>query len=401
MPPAFLPTSRYDKSYAAVRLSDVPHRRLTKPKKVTEVFFDGSDADAPPLEAALKLEVTESGLLNAVVFWFDLHMDEQDTLTNAPAGVGKGGQVLGRRGGDEPRKKRSGKVAEASAAPDASEAAGGASVPPGSSAAATQGADAGEATTDDSREAATPSEAAAEAAPAEVATTEEAPAAAAADGHDADALALALAPAADTTAAERAAQREAERHYWGQALQYFERAVVVRAQCLQNRLCCALSLSRCAPPCAAHKLPRVLNRRRRACGLVQVHAGKKVTVLAKTEAGKVHYRRVRRRPRCRRRLPRHLSLLGTCPDECTVLSAHPHRAACARALAIGLRRRRGRSSGAAAHLWSRPTSSGSTTASSWRAIRPIPPSPSSAIGSIASSALTTTPTPLLSHNDDR
>lgn len=57
---------RWDKSYSAVRLSEIPHRRLTKPKRVTEVFFDGSDADAPPLKAALKLEVTESGLLNAV-----------------------------------------------------------------------------------------------------------------------------------------------------------------------------------------------------------------------------------------------------------------------------------------------------------------------------------------------
>lgn len=30
------------------------------------MFFDGSDADAPPLEAALKLEVTQAGLMNAV-----------------------------------------------------------------------------------------------------------------------------------------------------------------------------------------------------------------------------------------------------------------------------------------------------------------------------------------------
>lgn len=97
---------RWDKSYAAVRMAGVPHRRLTKPKRVAEFFFDGSDADAPPIEAALKLEVTETGLLNAIVFWFDLHMDEVETITTAPAGVGKGGVVL--RGEKGAKKQRSG-----------------------------------------------------------------------------------------------------------------------------------------------------------------------------------------------------------------------------------------------------------------------------------------------------
>lgn len=32
---------RWDGDYSAVRLSDLPHRRLTKPTKVTEVFFSG------------------------------------------------------------------------------------------------------------------------------------------------------------------------------------------------------------------------------------------------------------------------------------------------------------------------------------------------------------------------
>jgi hypothetical protein len=34
----------------------------------------------------LKLEVVEEGLLNAVVFWFDLHLNDCETLTNGEQG---------------------------------------------------------------------------------------------------------------------------------------------------------------------------------------------------------------------------------------------------------------------------------------------------------------------------
>ena len=37
-------------------------------------------------ESMLKLEVVEEGLLNAVVFWFDLHLDDYETLTNGEQG---------------------------------------------------------------------------------------------------------------------------------------------------------------------------------------------------------------------------------------------------------------------------------------------------------------------------
>lgn len=33
--------------------------------------------------------------MNAVVFWFDLHLDEEESLTSAPRGIGKGGVVEG------------------------------------------------------------------------------------------------------------------------------------------------------------------------------------------------------------------------------------------------------------------------------------------------------------------
>jgi protein arginine N-methyltransferase 7 len=35
------PACRWDASYEAVSLADLPHRRLTKPAKVFEQFFDG------------------------------------------------------------------------------------------------------------------------------------------------------------------------------------------------------------------------------------------------------------------------------------------------------------------------------------------------------------------------
>ena len=40
-------------------------------------------------------QVVSTGYLNAVVFWFDLHLDEEESLTTAPRGIGKGGVVEG------------------------------------------------------------------------------------------------------------------------------------------------------------------------------------------------------------------------------------------------------------------------------------------------------------------
>lgn len=36
-------TSRWDAGYEAVNLADIPHRRLTKPTKVLEQWFDGRE----------------------------------------------------------------------------------------------------------------------------------------------------------------------------------------------------------------------------------------------------------------------------------------------------------------------------------------------------------------------
>ena len=36
----------------------------------------------------------DSGHLNAIVFWFDLHLDEDISITSAPACIGLGGELL-------------------------------------------------------------------------------------------------------------------------------------------------------------------------------------------------------------------------------------------------------------------------------------------------------------------
>jgi protein arginine N-methyltransferase 7 len=83
---------RWDTAYEGVRMQDTPHRVLTRPKKVFEFFFDGA-LKSTAQEGVIKLELIADGCLNAVCFWFDLHLDEEATLTSAPPGVGKGGQL--------------------------------------------------------------------------------------------------------------------------------------------------------------------------------------------------------------------------------------------------------------------------------------------------------------------
>ena len=76
-----------------MHLRDIPHRRLTRPKKVFEFFFDGA-LKSTAQEGVIKLEPIAAGHLNAVCFWFDLHLDEEATITTAPPGIGKGGQLV-------------------------------------------------------------------------------------------------------------------------------------------------------------------------------------------------------------------------------------------------------------------------------------------------------------------
>ena len=96
---------RWDRSYSCVRMSQQgPYRRLTAPRKVTDVIFaeaddSGAKAATHARENLVKLEVTATGLLNCVVFWFDLHLDAEASITNSPPGVGPGGILLSDEGG--------------------------------------------------------------------------------------------------------------------------------------------------------------------------------------------------------------------------------------------------------------------------------------------------------------
>lgn len=83
---------RWDSSYEATYMKDQPYRVLTKPKKVFEFFFDDSQK-SKGRETVLKVETIAHGYLNAVMFWFDLHLDEEETITTAPPGIGRGGSI--------------------------------------------------------------------------------------------------------------------------------------------------------------------------------------------------------------------------------------------------------------------------------------------------------------------
>lgn len=87
---------RWDSTYEATYMRDQPYRVLTKPKKVFEFFFDDSQK-SKGRETVLKMETIAHGYMNAVCFWFDLHMDEEETITTAPLGIGKGGTIENQR----------------------------------------------------------------------------------------------------------------------------------------------------------------------------------------------------------------------------------------------------------------------------------------------------------------
>ena len=62
-------------------MEEVPHRVLTEPARVFEFAFEGM-RKARGRENLVKLSVTAEGTLNAIVFWFDLHLDDQATITS-------------------------------------------------------------------------------------------------------------------------------------------------------------------------------------------------------------------------------------------------------------------------------------------------------------------------------
>lgn len=45
-----------------------------------------------PPRAPWAAQIVANGTLNAIMFWFDLHLDEEETLTTAPPGFTFGGK---------------------------------------------------------------------------------------------------------------------------------------------------------------------------------------------------------------------------------------------------------------------------------------------------------------------
>ncbi len=71
--------SRWDKGYETCQLDELSHTCLTKPCKVFEYFFEG-ERKGRGRDNIVKLDVIAEGMMNAVAFWFDLHLDEEESL---------------------------------------------------------------------------------------------------------------------------------------------------------------------------------------------------------------------------------------------------------------------------------------------------------------------------------
>lgn len=63
---------------------------LADPVQVFDFDFNDIAANAVPVSASFAVHVTRSGVLNAVSLWFELLLDEHETITTSPEG-GKGG----------------------------------------------------------------------------------------------------------------------------------------------------------------------------------------------------------------------------------------------------------------------------------------------------------------------
>lgn len=69
----------------AVHLADLkaPWRPLTRPEKVLEVPFQEPTPGAGR-QSMTRLDVISDGILNAVVSWFELHMDDSESVSSMP-----------------------------------------------------------------------------------------------------------------------------------------------------------------------------------------------------------------------------------------------------------------------------------------------------------------------------
>ncbi len=83
------PFSRFSgiREYQAVKLEGEPHRFLSEPQPVWEVDFYNLPQECPdhsPRTWEFHIPVTASGHAHAVVFWFDLHLDDVTSVSTKP-----------------------------------------------------------------------------------------------------------------------------------------------------------------------------------------------------------------------------------------------------------------------------------------------------------------------------
>lgn len=77
---------RYSPSFINVDATALKYRALTEPFDVFS--FDFATAGPEPEERQLEIEVVRAGIVGAVLFWFDLQVNDTLWLSNDPTGVG-------------------------------------------------------------------------------------------------------------------------------------------------------------------------------------------------------------------------------------------------------------------------------------------------------------------------
>lgn len=71
---------RWDEQYTTAALDELPCRYLTAHTKAFEFSLDGCQ-HGRGRETIVRLPVEKEGCMNAVVFWFDLHLDKDTIIT--------------------------------------------------------------------------------------------------------------------------------------------------------------------------------------------------------------------------------------------------------------------------------------------------------------------------------
>ena len=82
-------TFRAKGDYIATQLVETPHQLLSNNFVVQNFDFTNLPANASveqPNETHLTVPVTQDGELHAIAFWFQLHLDDEITLSSGPQG---------------------------------------------------------------------------------------------------------------------------------------------------------------------------------------------------------------------------------------------------------------------------------------------------------------------------